>query len=79
MNLPFTEGRIAINIVATFLHNEPTSFSAIQEVKMPDRIYDAIKSGMEPQASGFNGGHADVYERHWGIVLESGRPRTIDC
>ncbi|KAI5123932.1 hypothetical protein M0805_006347 [Coniferiporia weirii] len=39
---------IAINIVATFVHNEPTSLTAIQEAKLPETIYKALEAGIEP-------------------------------
>ncbi|THH06601.1 hypothetical protein EW145_g3974 [Phellinidium pouzarii] len=39
---------IAINIVATFVHNEPTSLTAIQEAKVPETIYKALEAGIEP-------------------------------
>ena len=43
--IPFYE---AINIVATFVHNEPTSLTAIQEAKVPEILYTAIEVGIEP-------------------------------
>ena len=39
---------IAINIVATFVHNEPTSLTAIQEAKLPETIFKAFETGIEP-------------------------------
>ncbi|KAF9012343.1 hypothetical protein BDQ17DRAFT_1232733 [Cyathus striatus] len=39
---------IAINIMATFVHNEPTSLAIIQEVGLPESFYKAIESGIEP-------------------------------
>lgn len=39
---------IAINIVATFVHNEPTSLTAIQEAKLPETIFKAFEAGIEP-------------------------------
>lgn len=38
----------AINIVATFVHNEPTSLTAIQEAKLPETIYGTLEAGIEP-------------------------------
>ncbi|EJD02952.1 uncharacterized protein FOMMEDRAFT_107991 [Fomitiporia mediterranea MF3/22] len=39
---------IAINVVATFVHNEPTSLTAIQEAKLPETILKAFEAGIEP-------------------------------
>ncbi|KIY50356.1 hypothetical protein FISHEDRAFT_64973 [Fistulina hepatica ATCC 64428] len=39
---------IAINIMAAFVHNEPTSLAAIQEARLPDFFYAAIEQGIEP-------------------------------
>ncbi|KAG8747810.1 hypothetical protein FRC10_011255 [Ceratobasidium sp. 414] len=39
---------IAINIMAMFVHNEPTSLAILQEAHIPDVFYDAIESGIEP-------------------------------
>ncbi|KAL5523755.1 hypothetical protein ACEPAG_7928 [Sanghuangporus baumii] len=39
---------LAINVVATFVHNEPTSLTAIQEAKLPETIYRALEAGIEP-------------------------------
>ncbi|XP_006461106.1 hypothetical protein AGABI2DRAFT_204611 [Agaricus bisporus var. bisporus H97] len=39
---------IAINIMATFVHNEPTSLSIIQEAGLPESFYKAIETGIEP-------------------------------
>ncbi|SGY62078.1 BQ5605_C007g04651 [Microbotryum silenes-dioicae] len=33
---------LAINITATFVHNEPTCLATIQEAKVPEALYDAI-------------------------------------
>lgn len=41
--LPF-----AINIMATFVHNEPTSLTIIQENNLPEIFYNAIETGIEP-------------------------------
>lgn len=38
----------AINVVATFVHNEPTSLTAIQEAGVPETVYSAIETGIEP-------------------------------
>ncbi|PBK91673.1 hypothetical protein ARMGADRAFT_968529 [Armillaria gallica] len=39
---------IAINIMATFVHNEPTSLAVIQEAGLPEAFYKAIELGVEP-------------------------------
>lgn len=39
---------LAINIMATFVHNEPTSLAIIQEVGVPEAFYNAIETGLEP-------------------------------
>ncbi|KAJ7084416.1 hypothetical protein B0H15DRAFT_888578 [Mycena belliarum] len=39
---------LAINIMATFIHNEPTSLSIIQEAGLPEAFYNAIEVGLEP-------------------------------
>ncbi|KAF9029021.1 hypothetical protein BDZ89DRAFT_1101623 [Hymenopellis radicata] len=39
---------IAINIMATFVHNEPTSLVVIQEAGLPEAFYKAIELGLEP-------------------------------
>ncbi|KAF7981836.1 hypothetical protein HWV62_31363 [Athelia sp. TMB] len=39
---------IAINIMATFVHNEPTSLPVIQEAGLPEAFYKAIEAGLEP-------------------------------
>ncbi|KAF8712347.1 hypothetical protein RHS03_01066, partial [Rhizoctonia solani] len=39
---------IAINIMAMFVHNEPTSLAILQEAHVPDVFYGAIESGIEP-------------------------------
>ncbi|CAE6470636.1 unnamed protein product [Rhizoctonia solani] len=39
---------IAINIMAMFVHNEPTSLAILQEAHVPDVFYAAIESGIEP-------------------------------
>lgn len=38
----------AINIMATFVHNEPTSLAIIQEAGLPETFYRAIEVGIEP-------------------------------
>lgn len=37
-----------MNIMATFVHNEPTSLSTIQEAGLPEVFYKSIESGVEP-------------------------------
>ncbi|EIW82911.1 hypothetical protein CONPUDRAFT_151972 [Coniophora puteana RWD-64-598 SS2] len=39
---------IAINIMATFVHNEPTCLPTIQEAGLPLVFYKAIEDGIEP-------------------------------
>lgn len=39
---------IAINVMSTFVHNEPTSLAIIQEAGLPDTFYRAIELGIEP-------------------------------
>ncbi|CEL60680.1 E3 ubiquitin-protein ligase HUWE1 [Rhizoctonia solani AG-1 IB] len=39
---------IAINIMAMFVHNEPTSLAILQEANVPEVFYGAIESGIEP-------------------------------
>ena len=34
--------------MATFVHNEPTSLSIIQENKLPEVFYNAVEAGLEP-------------------------------
>ncbi|KAF7315636.1 hypothetical protein MIND_00079100 [Mycena indigotica] len=38
---------LAINIMATFVHNEPTSLAIIQEAGLPEVFYGAIEQGLE--------------------------------
>lgn len=40
--------RLAINIMATFVHNEPTSLTIIQEIGLPEAFYRVVESGVEP-------------------------------
>jgi len=40
--------RLAINIMATFVHNEPTSLTIIQEIGLPEAFYKVVESGVEP-------------------------------
>ncbi|KAJ3553706.1 hypothetical protein NM688_g3471 [Phlebia brevispora] len=39
---------IAINIMATFVHNEPTCLGVIQENNLPESFYRVVESGLEP-------------------------------
>ncbi|THH30438.1 hypothetical protein EUX98_g3760 [Antrodiella citrinella] len=39
---------IAINIMATFVHNEATCLNVIQEAGLPDAFYRVVESGLEP-------------------------------
>ncbi len=44
---------LAINVMAQFIHNEPTSLTILQEAKLPEAFFDAIE--------------ADV-EAHWDVI-----------
>lgn len=39
---------LAMNIMATFIHNEPTSLATIQEAGLPQVFYKVIEVGLEP-------------------------------
>ncbi|KAG6866357.1 hypothetical protein C0991_005278 [Blastosporella zonata] len=39
---------MATNIMATFVHNEPTSLAIIQEAGLPETFYKVIEAGLEP-------------------------------
>ncbi|KZS98333.1 hypothetical protein SISNIDRAFT_546300 [Sistotremastrum niveocremeum HHB9708] len=39
---------LAINAMATFVHNEPTYLPVIQEAGLPTSFYDAVEGGLEP-------------------------------
>ncbi|KAG1732222.1 uncharacterized protein EDB91DRAFT_677858 [Suillus paluster] len=39
---------LAMNIMATFIHNEPTSLPTIQEAGLPQVFYKVIEAGLEP-------------------------------
>lgn len=39
---------LAMNIMATFIHNEPTSLATIQEAGLPQVFYRVIEAGLEP-------------------------------
>ena len=45
---------VAINIMLTFVHNEPTSLTVLQENKLPDAFYDAIEEEIEPSLDVLN-------------------------
>jgi E3 ubiquitin-protein ligase HUWE1 len=45
---PSIERSLAINILATFVHNEPTSLTVIQETGVPEAFYRAVEAGLEP-------------------------------
>jgi hypothetical protein len=38
----------AINLTATFVHNEPTSLAVIQEMKLHESLYDAMEFNAKP-------------------------------
>jgi E3 ubiquitin-protein ligase HUWE1 len=77
---------LAINIMLTFVHNEPTSLGILQEGKVPDTFYDAVQEGdIEPSLdvsySSMNqacctllslciSGPVSYTDRHWSIVSE---------
>lgn len=50
----FTQGEIssevaltpAINIMSSFVHNEPTSLSILQELRLPQTLFEVLESGM---------------------------------
>lgn len=39
---------LAVTIMLTFVHNEPTSLTVLQESKVPDVFYEAIRGDIEP-------------------------------
>jgi E3 ubiquitin-protein ligase HUWE1 len=39
---------LAINIMSTFVHNEPTCLAVIQETGLPEVFYHVIEDGLEP-------------------------------
>ncbi|KAI0766838.1 hypothetical protein BD413DRAFT_614840 [Trametes elegans] len=39
---------LAINIMAIFVHNEPTCLPVIQEAKLPEAFYGIVEKGLEP-------------------------------
>ncbi len=39
---------LAINVTATFVHNEPTSLVVLQEMKLPQALYDALEKSTKP-------------------------------
>lgn len=39
---------LAINITATFVHNEPTSLAVIQDLELPQALYDAVEANEHP-------------------------------
>ncbi|KAH9457227.1 hypothetical protein Pst134EA_021110 [Puccinia striiformis f. sp. tritici] len=39
---------LAINMMSTLIHSEPTSLATLQEAGLPKALYDAIDSGIEP-------------------------------
>ena len=38
----------AINVMAIFIHNEPTCLGVIQENGLPESFYRVVESGLEP-------------------------------
>ena len=59
------ERLLAINILATFVHNEPTSLTVIQEAGVPETFYRAVEAGLEPVI--------EVCARH---ISQSGKVNT---
>jgi E3 ubiquitin-protein ligase HUWE1 len=57
------ESHAAINIMATFVHNEPTSLPIIQEAGLPEAFYKAIEAGLEPviEVIGSSHRHRTIY------------------
>ncbi|OCF61440.1 hypothetical protein L486_01088 [Kwoniella mangroviensis CBS 10435] len=45
---------MAINIMATFVHNEPTSLSILQELQLPQTLYAELEKGIPPSPEVFN-------------------------
>lgn len=39
---------VAIHVMATFVHNEPSSLGVLQEAKLPEAFYRAIEDHIEP-------------------------------
>lgn len=39
---------LAINIMSTFVHNEPTCLPVVQEAGLPEAFYSVVESGLEP-------------------------------
>lgn len=39
---------LAIHVMATFVHNEPTSLGVLQEAQLPEAFYRAVESNIEP-------------------------------
>ncbi|OBZ67028.1 E3 ubiquitin-protein ligase ptr1 [Grifola frondosa] len=39
---------MAINIMATFVHNEPTCLPVLQEAGLPEAFYSIVETGLEP-------------------------------
>ena len=91
IQIPFS----AINVVATFVHNEPTSLTAIQEAKLPETIFKALESGIEPSFEVSEElmvcvgrevcvhshliGYSSYPQRPRSAMLEPGRTRPARC
>lgn len=45
---PLVNIATAINIMATFVHNEPTCLNVLQEAGLPEAFYHVVESGLEP-------------------------------
>ncbi|ODN73426.1 hypothetical protein L202_07951 [Cryptococcus amylolentus CBS 6039] len=41
---------LAINTMATFVHNEPTSLSILQEMQLPQTLYDELENDIPPSS-----------------------------
>ena len=82
-----TELLLAINILATFVHNEPTSLTVIQEAGVPEAFYRAVEAGLEPVIEVYErrispSCRVDVYpgnpshpQRNWRLMSQSSWPR----
>jgi E3 ubiquitin-protein ligase HUWE1 len=42
-------------VIATWVHNEPSSLTIIQESKLPDSFYDLVEQGVEPMIEVIHG------------------------
>jgi E3 ubiquitin-protein ligase HUWE1 len=40
-------------VIATWVHNEPSALTIIQESKLPDSFYQVVEQGIEPMIEVF--------------------------